>query len=123
MSPQPHILMCPPRYYGIEYEINPWMNRRRQVDHDLACRQWADLRDVLRGVGARVSELVGLTLHDVHYDEALVRVVGKGAKERIVPIGRRALGATALYVREVRPRLDRGETADRMFLNARRWMD
>ena len=28
-----HILMCPPDYYGIEYEINPWMNRQRQCDH------------------------------------------------------------------------------------------
>ena len=28
----PHILMCPPDYYGIEYEINPWMSRSRQAD-------------------------------------------------------------------------------------------
>jgi len=52
-------------------------------------------------------------------DEALFRVPGKGAKERLVPIGRRALGAAALYGREIRPGLDRGKTNRRFFLNAR----
>ena len=36
MSQQPHILMCPPDFYGIEYEINPWMNTERQADHPTA---------------------------------------------------------------------------------------
>ncbi|HEX9691181.1 MAG TPA: site-specific tyrosine recombinase XerD [Gemmatimonadales bacterium] len=82
---------------------------------------WRDraLLEVAYGTGARVSELIGLTLQDIYYEEAVIRVVGKGSKERIVPIGRRALGATALYTREVRPKLDRGATRDRLFLNAR----
>lgn len=41
------LLMCPPLYYGIEYEINPWMRTSRQADRDLARRQWDDLFDVL----------------------------------------------------------------------------
>ncbi len=49
------ILMCPPDHFGIEYEINPWMNRRRQCDHDLAARQWRDLRSLLEDAGATVS--------------------------------------------------------------------
>jgi N-dimethylarginine dimethylaminohydrolase len=53
----PHILMCPPHYYGIEYEINPWMNRQRQVDHELAVKQWNDLHGLLTGAGAQVSLL------------------------------------------------------------------
>jgi N-dimethylarginine dimethylaminohydrolase len=53
----PHILMCPPQFYGIEYEINPWMNRERQVDHALAVRQWNDLRAALVDAGAMVSLL------------------------------------------------------------------
>ncbi|MEQ8791921.1 MAG: arginine deiminase-related protein [Pirellulaceae bacterium] len=57
MTTQPHILMCPPRYYGIEYEINPWMNRERQVDHELAVRQWSDLHAVLHEAGAKISLL------------------------------------------------------------------
>lgn len=41
------LLMCPPSYYGIEYEINPWMKRNRQSDAALASRQWNELRRVL----------------------------------------------------------------------------
>jgi N-dimethylarginine dimethylaminohydrolase len=55
MQPSPHILMCPPDYYGIEYEINPWMNRRRAVDRALAVQQWQHLRDLLENAGATVS--------------------------------------------------------------------
>jgi N-dimethylarginine dimethylaminohydrolase len=55
MTPLPHILMCPPVHYGIEYEINPWMNRDRQADHALANQQWSQLRAILEGLGATVS--------------------------------------------------------------------
>jgi N-dimethylarginine dimethylaminohydrolase len=41
------LLMCPPDYYGIEYEINPWMKRSRQSDAALAVRQWNELHRVL----------------------------------------------------------------------------
>ena len=51
------ILMCPPEHYGIEYEINPWMNTRRQADHALAQRQWNDLRDLLESLGATIELL------------------------------------------------------------------
>jgi N-dimethylarginine dimethylaminohydrolase len=55
MMMQPHILMCPPDYYGIEYEINPWMSRERPSDHDTAVRQWNGLRETLEAVGVRIS--------------------------------------------------------------------
>lgn len=54
---EPHILMCPPEFYGIEYEINPWMSRARQADHEVANQQWNDLTAILKGVGARISTL------------------------------------------------------------------
>jgi integrase/recombinase XerD len=69
--------------------------------------------------GARVSEVVGVHLQDVLYEEGIVRLFGKGAKQRLVPVGRRALGAVALYAREIRPGLDRGKSRGTLFLNAR----
>jgi integrase/recombinase XerD len=69
--------------------------------------------------GARVSELVGLRLQDILYEDGIARLYGKGAKERLVPVGRRALGAVALYAREIRPSQDRGQGRARLFLNAR----
>jgi N-dimethylarginine dimethylaminohydrolase len=57
MVSTPHVLMCPPAYYGIEYEINPWMNTARQADHQLANEQWRGLRKQLVGAGAEVAEV------------------------------------------------------------------
>ena len=53
----PHIFMCPPDYFGIEYEINPWMDQERQCDHDLVVRQWNELRAILEELGAQISLL------------------------------------------------------------------
>jgi N-dimethylarginine dimethylaminohydrolase len=52
---QPRILMCPPDYYGIEYEINPWMNRSRGSTPERAQQQWTALYEVLRGLGVSVE--------------------------------------------------------------------
>jgi integrase/recombinase XerD len=71
------------------------------------------------GAGLRVSEWIGLATKDVMLDEQLVRVFGKGSKERLVPIGRSAVGAVAVYQRELRPRLERGAGKGILFLNAR----
>ena len=51
------ILMCSPYYFGVEYEINPWMNRRRRNDPRTAMRQWLSLRSILAKVGAEVVQL------------------------------------------------------------------
>ena len=71
------------------------------------------------GAGLRVSEWISLGVKDVMLDEALVRVLGKGSKERLVPIGRRAIAATAVYVRELRPRLEKGKGRGALILSAR----
>src|SRR5207249_3219699 len=76
------------------------------ADEPLAIRDGA-LLEFAYATGARVSELVGLKLQDVLYENGLARIFGKGSKERIVPVGRRALGAVALYARQIRPHVDR----------------
>jgi N-dimethylarginine dimethylaminohydrolase len=57
MADAPQILMCPPRHYGIHYEINPWMNTARQADHATATAQWEGLRRLLVDAGAQVLEV------------------------------------------------------------------
>ncbi|MGH7540436.1 MAG: site-specific tyrosine recombinase XerD [Gemmatimonadota bacterium] len=73
--------------------------------------------EVLYGCGLRVSELTGLRALDVDLEEGLLRVLGKGRKERLVPVGADACRALRRYLRESRPRLDRGESGGRVFLN------
>lgn len=57
MSQRPRILMCPPDYYGIHYEINAWMNTQRQSVHATAVEQWHDLKDLLTAAGATIELL------------------------------------------------------------------
>jgi N-dimethylarginine dimethylaminohydrolase len=56
--PQARILMCPPDYYGIEYEINPWMSRARASTPERAVAQWRSLYDTLVRLGVRVELMV-----------------------------------------------------------------
>jgi integrase/recombinase XerD len=88
------------------------------LDEPMAFRDRA-LLELAYGAGLRVSEWITLPVRDVALEEGLVRVFGKGSKERLVPIGRRAIGAVAIYLRELRPKLERGGGKGILFLNAR----
>jgi integrase/recombinase XerD len=88
------------------------------VDDPLYFRDRA-LLELAYGAGLRVSEWIGIGTRDVLFEDGLVRVLGKGAKERLVPIGRSAIGALAIYQRELRPRLERGKGRGVLFLSAR----
>lgn len=88
------------------------------LDAPLCFRDRAML-ELAYGAGLRVSEWIALGVSDVQLEDLVVRVFGKGGKERLVPIGRQAAGAVATYVRELRPRLERGQGQGRLFLNAR----
>jgi integrase/recombinase XerD len=88
------------------------------LDEPLAFRDRA-LLELAYGAGLRVSEWVSLGVRDLLLEDGLVRVFGKGNKERLVPIGRSAIGAAAVYLRELRPKLEKGEGKGILFLNAR----
>jgi len=85
----------------------------------LALRDRA-LLEFLYGTGARVSEAVGLDVDDVDFGDDVVRLFGKGGKERIVPMGSYARAACARYLTSARPGLvAAGKGSPAVFLNAR----
>jgi integrase/recombinase XerD len=77
------------------------------------------LLEVLYATGLRVSELVGLKLFEVSLADGLVRVLGKGAKERLVPLGELAVDWLQRYLRDGRPLLLKGASADHVFVTGR----
>jgi integrase/recombinase XerD len=95
------------------------------VGHEPRARRDRALLEVLYGTGARISEAVGLSLGDVDLESGLLRVFGKGAKERIVPLGRHAGQALGAWLSPsgrgaVEPaRWARRGDAEAVFLNRR----
>ncbi len=72
---------------------------------------------MLYGTGMRVSELVSLQVSQVNFNLGVVNVIGKGNKERVVPLPFGVLGQVLSYLREDRPVLLRGRSCDCLFLN------
>jgi integrase/recombinase XerD len=78
------------------------------------------LLEMLYATGMRVSELISLAFEHYLVPEALIRILGKGGKERIVPVGREAIEWTQRYITQVRPRLSRRDRPTTViFLNHR----
>ena len=75
--------------------------------------------ETLYATGLRVSELVGLTVQQVNLQSGVVKVVGKGDKERLVPLGEEAIGALERYISSARRDLLNGRTSDALFPTAR----
>ncbi|MEE4173239.1 MAG: site-specific tyrosine recombinase XerD [Xanthomonadales bacterium] len=76
--------------------------------------------ELMYATGLRVSELVGLTLPNVNLNQGVVRVVGKGNKERLVPLGEEASRWLTAYLETGRPALMKGATAPEVFVTGRR---
>lgn len=75
--------------------------------------------ELMYSSGLRISEVAGLKLSDVDLAEGFVRVFGKGSKERIVPVGGKAIDAISGYLSDGRPRLSKGKMDDSVFLSVR----
>ncbi|MFC4760454.1 site-specific tyrosine recombinase XerD [Fructobacillus durionis] len=73
--------------------------------------------ELMYATGLRVSELVNLTLADLHLDMSLIQTIGKGDKERIIPVGEVAVDWLKTYLRDSRPKLLKDKKADQIFLN------
>ena len=73
--------------------------------------------ELMYATGLRVSELVNLKVYDVNLEEAIVKTMGKGSKERIIPIGDYALSALKIYINDYRSSLFKREVNDYLFLN------
>jgi len=82
---------------------------------------WRDkaLLEFAYATGVRVSELTSIRIRDLALDDGFATVFGKGSKERVVPVGRSAIRALMLYLRELRPRLDQGAGDGAVFLSGR----
>lgn len=88
------------------------------VDEALGLRDRTML-EVLYACGLRVSELVGLTLSQVNLRQGVLRVFGKGSKERLVPLGEEALNWLQLYCQRARPELLKHQVSDVLFPSTR----
>ena len=75
--------------------------------------------ELMYSSGLRISELINLKVIDIYADEALVRVLGKGTKERIIPVGDCALNALDIYMSIYRKDLLKKQSSDYLFLSSR----
>lgn len=73
--------------------------------------------ELLYATGLRVSELISLSMNSINWQVGFLAVMGKGGKERVVPVGRTAYDAVRRYVDEARPKFVRSKTTEVLFLN------
>ncbi|GAE43386.1 tyrosine recombinase XerD [Mesobacillus boroniphilus JCM 21738] len=104
-----------PKVLSME-EVETLLDSPKLTDH-FGYRDKAML-EMMYATGIRVSELIGLTLSDVHLTMGFVRCMGKGSKERIIPIGKTASDAIEQYLEKGRPKLvSKKYKDDSLFLN------
>lgn len=89
-----------------------------EIEIPLGLRDRAML-ETLYATGLRVSELVNLQLHEISFNDNVLRVLGKGSKERLVPLGEIAIDWLVRYLNEARPEILKGQPSDALFVTAR----
>jgi integrase/recombinase XerD len=75
--------------------------------------------EILYATGLRVTELIGLKMHNVNLEAGFIRTIGKGSKERIIPMGGKAIDALKEYLQNARPAFLRKRKSSFLFLNRR----
>lgn len=111
----PHLERTLPKVLSMK-EVEQLLDSPKKNDH-FGLRDKAML-EVLYATGMRVSELIGLNLDDVHLSMGFIRCIGKGNKERIIPIGRVATESLENYLDKGRPRfVSKKYKDDALFLN------
>jgi integrase/recombinase XerD len=109
------------------WRILPGTLSQREVERLLAVPPGEDrllvrdraLLELLYATGLRVSELVNLTLQDLHLEDGYLRCFGKGSKMRVVPFGGKARAALERYLRDGRPAFARPDSGHEVFLTYR----
>lgn len=123
LAANPAELLASPK---IGFSLPKYLDRQKvdqlltapQEDSAIGVRDRAML-DLLYATGLRVTELIGLRVSDLDESEGIVRVIGKGNKQRLVPVGRQALKSIERYRSEQRPKLLKGRVSPYLFVTAR----
>ena len=109
----PKLAKTLPTYLSLE-EVDNLLNIEINDAYD--ARNKAIL-ELMYGTGLRISEVISLEFSNIDYDECIVRVMGKGSKERIVPINDIALSSLKTYISNYRPSLVKSQINNYIFLN------
>lgn len=98
--------------------LDSMATRAAEFDTPASIRDVA-IVEILYATGARVSEVCGLDLEDLDFHRNTIRVLGKGNKERMIPMGAPAVKALNTYINDARPQLANDKSARALFLGAR----
>lgn len=85
--------------------------------NDLFCSRDRAILELLYGVGLRAHEVAGLKVKDINFAQEYMRVLGKGKRERLIPIGRHAIAAVKDYLTDLRPKLASAYSGDFLLLS------
>ncbi len=112
----PHLWRVLPGVLSVA-EVDRLLNVPAENDR-IAVRDKAML-ELMYATGLRVSEVAGLQLHDIHFDDGYVRCIGKGMKERVIPFGDKAHDSLRRYINEVRDSFKKDPYEQTVFLTYR----
>jgi integrase/recombinase XerD len=102
----------------LRVSTEPGGEKKRSLRGALSYRN-ATMLELLYSSGLRVSELVNLKVDDIHFEAGFLRIIGKGSKERIVPVHQRAIGRIKEYIKDYRPLLLKRKHSEYIFLTGR----